>query len=202
MNIIEFRQTFIKSTFPYTTMDELLPMGFSSFFMSNRPSTLKFIYEMIDCNRKLGDAINYNVVQSISTKCGHRFMITCTGANIASLSTNGVVEVADYDPVRNTMMLLGAREPNLDAPLHWLIYKGFPNINGVVRIYNDSIMQNNELLKTKRNIKYINFETSLEIAELLKKSNCVVIGELGLIAIGKSLREVAETIINIYRKSS
>ncbi|MFA5772420.1 MAG: class II aldolase/adducin family protein [Thermoplasmata archaeon] len=182
-------------------MDEILPGRFSSFFMSNRPSTPKFIHEIINCNKKLGDAINYNVVRSMSTKCGHRFMITCAGANIAELSLEDAVEVADYDPVRNTMMLLGAREPNADTPLHWLIYKAFPNINGAARIYNESIIQNNDILKTKHNIKHINFETSLEIAETLKKNNCVVIGDLGLIVIGKSLNEVANTIINLYNNS-
>jgi ribulose-5-phosphate 4-epimerase/fuculose-1-phosphate aldolase len=182
-------------------MDELLPTGFSSFFMSSRPSTSKFAREIIDCNRSLGDAINYGIVRSISTKYGHRFMITCAGSSGAELSADNVVEVADYDPIRNTMMLLGTNEPNLDAPLHWLIYKGLPNINGVARIYDESMMQNSELLKTKRNIKHINFETSLEVLEMLKKSNCIVMGNLGLVVIGKSLKEVANTIINIHNKS-
>lgn len=59
---------------------------------------------------------------SISMRYGRRMLITSSGADMAALEDTQFVEVVDYNPVTDTVILIGPHEPPPETSLHWLLY--------------------------------------------------------------------------------
>ena len=59
---------------------------------------------------------------SISMRYGRRMLITSSGADMSALRSEHFVEVVDYNPVTDTVLLIGTHEPPPETPLHWLLY--------------------------------------------------------------------------------
>lgn len=70
---------------------------------------------------------------SVSVRYGNRVVINVAGAPLPEVGQEDLVEIADYDAARNTMVLIGRAEPSLAAPLHWLIHRWRPDVNAVVQ---------------------------------------------------------------------
>lgn len=50
-------------------------------------------------------------------------MISWTEAAAGNRTGDDVVEIADYDPVRHSVLAIGVKEPSPDVPIHWLAYR-------------------------------------------------------------------------------
>jgi hypothetical protein len=46
-----------------------------------------------------------------------------------------VVEIADYDPVRNTVLAIGRKEPSPDVAIHWLAYRTDETVGAVAFVW-------------------------------------------------------------------
>lgn len=71
---------------------------------------------------------------SVSHRRGRGFVISAEGADPAALSPDSFVEVADYDPARSTILVMGGAEPSRSTPLHWMVYRVAPQVNAVLHL--------------------------------------------------------------------
>jgi hypothetical protein len=95
-------------------------VGFSTFFVSRERVRLPEALLLVDAMKMLG-----GTVCSLSLRCAGRFAIGAQAA-ASRFSEDDVVEIADYDPVRHSVLAIGLKEPSLDTPLHWLSYRTDP----------------------------------------------------------------------------
>jgi len=106
-------------------------MTFETFFLSREPVCNPVVAEVVAAGRHLGDGIR--CPGTISVRYGNRMLITGQGVNLCRLEPENLVEVADYDPVRQTVMVIGPRQPSLSTPLHWFLYRR-PDVHAAVHI--------------------------------------------------------------------
>jgi hypothetical protein len=95
-----------------------LGLGPTTFFVSRERSRLPESLLLVDAMRRL--AI---VPCSVSLRAGGRFIISSSESRAGSLTEEDVVEIADYDPVRHSVLAIGLKEPSPDTPIHWLAYR-------------------------------------------------------------------------------
>lgn len=54
---------------------------------------------------------------------GRRLLVTATHADLGHLSQEDVVEVVDYNPLKDILMVIGSRDPAPETPLLWMVQK-------------------------------------------------------------------------------
>ncbi|HDS59889.1 MAG TPA: hypothetical protein ENN54_06345 [Thermoplasmatales archaeon] len=110
-------------------------MTFEAFFLSREPVCNPVVAEVVAAGRHLGDGIR--CPGTISVRYGNRMLITGQGVNLCRLEPEDLVEVADYDPVRQTVMVIGPRQPSLSTPLHWFLYRR-PDVHAAVQTHGET----------------------------------------------------------------
>ncbi len=110
-----------------------LGLGPTTFFASRERCRLPESLLLVDAMRRLGGA-----PCSVSIRAGGRFLLSSAGAPDGTRTEEDVVEVADYDPVRNTVLAIGLREPSLDVAIHWLAYRTDEAVGAVAFVWDTS----------------------------------------------------------------
>ncbi len=95
-----------------------LGMGPTTFFASRERCRLPESLLLVDAMRRLA-----GVPCSVSLRAGGRFIISSSESQAGAFSEEDVVEIADYDPVRHSVLAIGLKEPSPDTPIHWLAYR-------------------------------------------------------------------------------
>lgn len=117
-----------------------------------------------------------------------------------SLSGAGLVEIANYDPVRRTIMAIGTAEPAVETPLHWFAYRCFPDRKaclymapfgggagpaGVPRVDVGPGVWSSD--------------ACLLIMERLKQDPCVSLADGSVVVTGADLKEAAGALVEAFR---
>jgi len=95
-----------------------LGLGPTTFFASRERCRLPESLLLVEAMRRL-----HGVPCSVSLRAGGRFLISSTEAAAGNRTEEDVVEIADYDPVRHSVLAIGVKEPSPDVPIHWLAYR-------------------------------------------------------------------------------
>jgi hypothetical protein len=95
-----------------------LGLGPTTFFVNRERCRLPESLLLMDAMRLLG-----GVPCSVSLRAGGRFIISSSESRAGAFSEEDVVEIADYDPVRHSVLAIGLKEPSPDTPIHWLAYR-------------------------------------------------------------------------------
>lgn len=181
-----------------------------------KPNT-QFIRQATQLNKRATELVNYfekvreklNIkIESVSHRTGSGFLINTADYEITDKKMDNIVEVIDYDPIRNNMMVIGNLPPINEAIIHWFIYRGFNEINNVIIINNLEIF---ELFKSGSypELVYkdgvINTNFALNILKVVKNSKIVLLNGsiiLGVLITGKSLDEVYDILnLNLKKQS-
>ncbi len=108
-------------------------LAFETFIVSPEPTkspeTLRIVQTAKSITKKMQNRDIHKT--SFSAKFLDRFVITCEGTNLRSLSGGDFVEVMDFDPSRRVAVVIGRGIPSMDTPLHWMAYKIDPTANYV-----------------------------------------------------------------------
>ena len=95
-----------------------LGLGPTTFFASRERCRLPESLLLVDAIRRLR-----GVPCSVSLRAGGRFILSSADSAAGSRTEEDVVEIADYDPVRHTVLAIGVKEPSPDVAVHWLAYR-------------------------------------------------------------------------------
>ncbi len=164
--------------------------------------------ELIEIGKKTCEALELEgvVSGSISAAYGRGFITTSANSDLKDLDPSGIIEILEYDPVRNNIIARGKKEPAMDTPLHWFIYRGFTNVGGIIHIRNNIIEDKfstpnlKGITITPFKVKYMTPELAMEILKLLKGQNVLLLQDNGMIAVSDSLEKAYDLIVDINKR--
>lgn len=161
--------------------------------------------EVVTVAVSLKDDLKIKGNHSISTRTGNGFLINTGYFDSKDFSRDYIVEVIDFDPVRNNMMVIGNDPPAPDSAFQWFIYRGLPWINGVLNINNLDII---ESFSTKdypivdMYKKISNTDLALNILKTAKSSNICILKNKSVLVVGITLKEAYNNFKKEYQKLS
>ena len=96
-----------------------LPPLFQTFFVSREVTGSTQIDEMIHCGHTVKNTQDTPQGQgSLSVAFGTRVLITGEDAFLPRLSHEDIVELVDYDPMKNVVLAAGKTTPCKESPMH------------------------------------------------------------------------------------
>ena len=95
-----------------------LGLGATTFFASRERCRLPESLLLLEAVRRLA-----GLPCSVSLRAGGRFLLSSAESAAGNRTEDDVVEIADYDPVRHTVLAIGVKEPSPDVAVHWLAYR-------------------------------------------------------------------------------
>jgi hypothetical protein len=117
----------------------------------------------------------------------------------ASLTGGELVEVVDYDPVRHVLMAVGRAEPALAAPLHWFVYRCFPQRGACLHMHAGEGAQLPDDLKVLEvSPGAFDSRVCLTISGALKEDPVVGLGDGSVVATGPDLAGACEALLGIF----
>lgn len=163
-------------------------------------------FELVKVFESFRDSLKMNDVRSISSRTGIGFLVNTENLNITNFTRDNFVEIVDFDPVRNNLMVIGNGPPVSDATIHWFIYRAYPKINGIIFIDNNQILEHFRtssfpelLLKDE----ILDVRLALEILEILKKSEIILMNGnhvRGILIVGKTVMNAYERFNRSYEQ--
>ncbi len=135
-------------------------------------------------------------IASISLRTGSGFLINTPDLEFSDLNRDSFVEVIDYDPVRNNLVVIGNEAPTPKTSLHWFIYRGLPEVNSIIMLEDREILekfQTGKFPKVTQTKGVVDIDLALEIIKSAKSSEIsLIIGDniQCVLTVGKTLEHV------------
>jgi len=167
---------------------------FQTFYVSKEESSCPQIADIIGFTKKFKNINN----ASISYRYGKRVLINNSDIKLEKTEKKDFLELVDYNPFKKTLMVMGKHEPNLEAPLHWFIINYRNEINAVVLIKDNKYLQyfEDKLPSADKNFPLWSVDKIKEIMKLLSDNKKIVLKNIGVLYVGKSLKEIKDIISN------
>jgi L-fuculose-phosphate aldolase len=130
-----------------------------------------------------------NTYGNISVRYGKRMIITATHTDLGKLGMEDFVEVVDYNPVTNTAMVIGLKEPSMETPMHWLIYSR-DDVNAIIHTH--KIFEG--VATTEEEKPEGSIELAMQALKTLGNRKLINLKNHGSIAVGRSIKEAMEVL--------
>lgn len=143
---------------------------------------------------------------NVSLRTEEGMLIKAGGVSLGDLTREGIILVVDYEQETNTAKVKGRSEPSSETPMHWLIYRSFPEVKAIVHAHDPLVLENPGLVErlgietTAREIPYGTFELAGEVVSALKKSRYILIKKHGSLAVGENLADAMNLMLKVHRK--
>ncbi len=124
---------------------------------------------------------------NISVRYGKRIIITASGADLGNLSNEDFVEVVDYNGVTDIALAIGLKNPSIETPMHWFIYRK-PEVNAIIhthKIFEDAPT-------TEKDAPAGSIELAIEALKALRFANLINLKNHGSVAVGIDLKKALE----------
>lgn len=107
-------------------MSEIDPKHMQCFYASKEQSHCPIITKILKIGKqlqKLSDISQNSQEIYASMLYGKRVIINTPPASITKAAVKDFIEIIDFDPVKNTMLLIGQKQPRWTTAIHWYIHK-------------------------------------------------------------------------------
>lgn len=179
-------------------------IGFQTFYISREKSNCPFIPEIIKLckNLKKSGIIDEKSSLVLSQRYGKRVLITSGVEDFSNIKQDELLEIVDYDILKNNLLVLGPGEPRLETSVHWMIHHARNEINVVIQFNEKSIVEriSNIITTTEHVFPVGSIEQIKEILKNLCNSKIVVVKKQSIIFVGKSLEEAKNQIIKTFEE--
>lgn len=178
--------------------ERILPCpSIQTLFISRELSTCPILSELIGLGRtleELGVTDKQRVI--LSMDYGKRLLINAKNVDIRMITQQDVIEIVDYDPLKNIMMVIGPKDPDTETPVHWIVQKARRDINALVQIYNPDLVKKfqNTLPMTEKTTSSTFLERAKEILKTLQKGKTILINNEGILSAGINMNEAQENL--------
>ena len=174
-----------------------LNIPFQTFFISREVSRCPLISDIIKIGKNINSLGLENPTDSvISLSYGKRILINASGVNLTNLSSQDILEIVDYDPIKNVVLAMGKQNPVVDTPVHWIIHHAREDVNVVVQLNGEKIIkqfsENSPITENKYPSGTV--ELAKEVLKTIKQSKKIVIRDIGCLFVGISLSEIENLI--------
>jgi hypothetical protein len=101
--------------------EDVTTISFQTFFISGETSNCPYTADIIEFGKKLDE---FGIVKDrecyISLSFGKRILINSKNFNIKYLKRQDIIEIVDYDPIKNVILVIGKKYPSIEMPIHWI----------------------------------------------------------------------------------
>jgi hypothetical protein len=142
-------------------------------------------------------------LNSISIRTVKKFVITRPGVVGRKLSPDDLIEIVDYDPVRDSALALGSKDAPQDIPVHWLIYRALDHINGIANLnlkLDDEALEELKIESIDKKLKVLRPDSTMSILPQLKDLNSIYLNDHGMLFYDSSFPKVIEDIVSFLKK--
>jgi hypothetical protein len=181
-----------------TMNEQMLPSpALRTLFVSREMSNCPLISEMIALGKTLQDlGLTDNETAIMSLDYGKRLLINAKNADVKTITQQDIVEIVDYDPLKNIMMVIGAKDPTVETPVHWIVQKARQDINVLLQINSVPLFERfqKSFPTTEKDTKPASLERAKEILTILRKGKIILIKHEGLVVAGINIKEVRDSL--------
>jgi ribulose-5-phosphate 4-epimerase/fuculose-1-phosphate aldolase len=174
-----------------------LNIPFQTFFMSREVSKCPLISDIIKIGKKINSLGLENPIDAvISLSYGKRILINSSDVNLINMSNHDILEIVDYDPIKNVVLAMGKQNPVVDTPVHWIIHHAREDVNAIIQLNGEMIikqfLEKNPITETEYPSGTV--ELAKEVLKTIKISKKIVIRNIGCLFVGINLNEVENLI--------
>ncbi len=180
-----------------------MQLPFQLFTLSKEESNCPLIPQLIHFGKILNqsESMTGNIKVTMSSGFGKRVVINTTDVPINRLTRSDFIEIIDFDPIRNILLIIGSKPPHEITPLHWIIHHAKPEIISIVMLLDgtNSLRFPTTISQTIREGNTI-LETAKTILKTLQKKQIILVESKGVIITGNSFKQIKETIYQYLEK--
>lgn len=166
-------------------------------FISRETSNCPLISEMIKLGQTLEElGLTDNETSIMSVDYGKRLLINAKNVDLKKITQHDIVEIIDYDPLKNIMMLIGPKDPNIETPVHWIIQKARRDTNVLLQINSSDLFKKFQktLPITEKETTPASLERAKDILKTLRNGKTILIKNEGILFSGINIKEIQEII--------
>ena len=182
--------------------EESLPYAlFQTFFVSREISISPMIVDIIKFGKKFEELKIKEAECSISISYGKRLLINARDVDVKHMKQQDIVEIVDYDPIKNIVLAIGKKYPCIETPVHWTIQKARHDVNAVVEITSKKLFQTccTHLPVTEKKVPYGTIDRAKAVLKTLQDSKNICMQDEGILLVGLYLKEIEDSLIKITR---
>jgi hypothetical protein len=168
-------------------------------FVSRETSNCPLISEMIKLGQILEElGLADKELGIVSLDYGKRLLINAKNVDVKKMKQQDVVEIVDYDPLKNIMMVIGTKDPCLETPVHWIIQKARHDINALLQINSKTLFEKlrETLPTTEKETQPATLDRAKEILKTLRTGKTILIKNEGILFAGINIKEIQNALIN------
>lgn len=177
-----------------------LPM--QVFYTSKEEANCPLITDLFKISKTLKekDILKEKNKATISFTYGKRMLINGLAQSYSKIKRKELLEIVDYDPIKNNLLVMGTTEPLIETSIHFMIHRARKDVKIVVQINKekilDKIKEGIPILEKKYPINSIEFIK--QILKTLRDSKIVGIKNNALLFVGKDVKEIEKLIEKTY----
>ena len=180
----------------------LTNLALQVFYVSREETTCPLLIEMIKTGKNLKEKeiLSEGNSATISMKYGKRILINSDVEDFSRIQKEELLEVVDYNPLNNNLLLIGPSDPKVETTLHWMIHHARDEVNVVVQINDKKLLKNikdNVMLSSEKTPIH-NIEFIKQALKKLRDDKKIFIKDTGVIYVGENSRDVADRIIQDF----
>ena len=176
----------------------LTNLALQVFYVSKEETNCPLVIEIIKIGKKLKEQgiLTDKTSATISMKYGKRILINSDTKDFSMIRKEELIEVVDYNPLNNNLLVIGSADPKIETTLHWMIHHARDEVNIVIQINDEKILE-----KIKEKDMISTEKTPIHSIEFIKQSLKqlrdkpeIFIKEKGAIFVGKNVKDVTALI--------
>lgn len=171
-------------------------------YSSHEQPANPYVDQFISFCSKLPRLLNTEHVSgSMSLSFAKRLITTNDSMTLDRIQPGDIVEIVDYDPIKDIFVLMGKTTPGSFANTHWLVQRAREDVQIVLLLFDEvvSSFQLNQVPETKKEYPIGTLDLTKEILRTLKTSSMTKIKNQGLIITSKSFQELEQIIKKLQR---
>jgi hypothetical protein len=166
-------------------------------FVSRETSKSPLFGELVKIGHILeNQGISTHETGIMSYDYGRRLIITAKNIDVKQMSQGDIVEIADYDPLKNIMLVIGTKEPSQEAPVHWIIQKARHDINILLQLHSPSLVKklHDTLPSTEEVTSPGTLNRAKELLKTLRKGKTILIQDDEVLFAGINIPEIEKSV--------
>jgi hypothetical protein len=169
------------------------------FYTSKEETNCPLVTDLIKIGKKINEKgiLKQQDKAIISFRYVKRILINGMVQDYSEIKRKELLEIVDYNPVKNNLLVMGTSEPFIETSIHYMIHNAKKEIKIVLQINKEKILQKIDdeipILEDKYPINSI--ESIKEILKAMKNENIIGIKNNRLLFVGKDIIEI-EKLIN------
>ena len=184
--------------------EKTINQKFQIFYICKEETNCPLIIEIIKISKKLKETgiLKKDSDAVFSLSFGKRMIINGRVKDFSKIKREELLEVVDFDPIKNNLVLIGPAEPRIETSLHWMIHHARDDVNFVVQIKKTDLINKIKNVDVTDRYAIGSLDNTKEVLKALRTSKKVVIKNNGLLFVGRNTIDIEKQIQEIGRSLS